>query len=79
MILEELLMEQRDMAHCKDVFCVSCVKLEYVAPTAVDITELSFTSSLVFTPVYRIDRRPPLNTQGATCILYVIYFFFLGL
>lgn len=48
-------MEQRDMAHCKDVFCVSCVKLEYVAPTAVDITELSFTSS--FSVHTRVQNR----------------------
>lgn len=38
--------------------CSSSVKLEYVAPTVVDITELSFTSCLVLTPQYKVDRRP---------------------
>ena len=46
MILDDLLMLQRDLAHFKDVFSDSRVILKYVAPTAVDMTELSFTSSI---------------------------------
>lgn len=33
------------MAHCKDVFGVSSVALEYLTPTAVDNTQFSFTDS----------------------------------
>lgn len=51
MTLHDLLMAWRDILHCKDVFSVSSVQLEYVAPTAVDNDELSFTSSLKLTPV----------------------------
>lgn len=60
MIPDDLLMAQRDIAHCKDTFSVSTVALENVTPTAVDNTELSFTSSLK-----QADQRHPKTEQKA--------------
>ena len=59
MILDDLLMVQRDIAHCKDTFSVSTVALENVTRTAVDNTELSFTSSLK-----QVDQRHPKTAEG---------------
>ena len=49
MTLDDLLMMQRDLAHCKDVFGVNGVVLKYVAPTAVDILELCVTGPPMLT------------------------------